>query len=886
MRLCSTFVALVLILSCAVAAAEPAADGGANAVLHPFKFVGNGSDGIVKLQFDKTSFEEIRGSEAAILIEIPLGDDRSLKLRLAPFVVMAPDAQFICADQGNTSFMSAKPQVVTLRGAVEGKPGSTAYLAFSASGATLGVIKQPGEPDRWLHATRAMDGSRSVWLGGSGVGTIEQLPFCETPEATPQLPLSTDTMIDLAKGPRLLRIAIDGDQSFVQLFDTEDEAHEYVVMLIGAISDIFLRDLNFRMQVGFSRMWPNGGTPFTPGSLSSFRNHWLANENMTNLNLFHLLRGAGGGGAAFDLANGCSDEAFARSGGMQGWFPSPVGDPHIGNWDLMVVAHEIGHNLGAPHTFEMDPPIDNCFDGSSNQRGTIMSYCASGPGGLLNVDMRFHARSAEFIAASNSLPNGACLYHDCNGNGIDDADDVATAASIDFNGNGIPDECEDCNGNDVLDPEEIAQGAPDVDGNGLLDACEADCNSNTLPDKWETSTKLATDENGNWIPDECDPDCDGNGVADFKDIEDDTHTDIDRNSVPDVCQDCNANGLADWDDMDRQFFPWVSRNSGVAECHHASFIPTQIVNDLSMFTVANLEFGPDGSLYVAAFNSNRVVRVNPTDGTFADFVPSGPTGVFQPNGLTFGPDGHLYVSSYGTSSIWRYDGKTGKLVGAFVPSGSGGLLQPYDLLFHPNGNLLVVSSNNHAVFQFDGKTGAPLGAFGDANHRTLNAPRSLALLPNGNLVVTNINGPTVLFDSVGEYLGPLGTSAQTWGMTVGPNGNVFTVGGMIREFDGQTGTLISSSPVQGMSGGGIAFRPASPADRNGNNVLDVCETPCIADISDPQNGVVDVDDLLEVINNWGDCSSPPALCIADISKDGTVDVDDLLIVINRWGACN
>ena len=35
-----------------------------------------------------------------------------------------------------------------------------------------------------------------------------------------------------------------------------------------------------------------------------------------------------------------------------------------------------------------------------------------------------------------------------------------------------------------------------------------------------------------------------------------------------------------------------------------------------------------------------------------------------------------------------------------------------------------------------------------------------------------------------------------------------------------------------------------------------CEFPCAADIDGPSggpNGVVDVDDLLKVINNWGTC---------------------------------
>ena len=59
---------------------------------------------------------------------------------------------------------------------------------------------------------------------------------------------------------------------------------------------------------------------------------------------------------------------------------------------------------------------------------------------------------------------------------------------------------------------------------------------------------------------------------------------------------------------------------------------------------------------------------------------------------------------------------------------------------------------------------------------------------------------------------------------------------------------------------------------------------CIADISN--NGVVNVNDLLAVINQWGSCPTP---CSADVNAqpcgDGTVNVNDLLAVINAWGAC-
>jgi len=54
---------------------------------------------------------------------------------------------------------------------------------------------------------------------------------------------------------------------------------------------------------------------------------------------------------------------------------------------------------------------------------------------------------------------------------------------------------------------------------------------------------------------------------------------------------------------------------------------------------------------------------------------------------------------------------------------------------------------------------------------------------------------------------------------------------------------------------------------------------CLADIDEDE--VINVNDLLIIISEWGSTNSP-----ADISTNGIVDVSDLLIVIDNWGPCN
>jgi hypothetical protein len=68
---------------------------------------------------------------------------------------------------------------------------------------------------------------------------------------------------------------------------------------------------------------------------------------------------------------------------------------------------------------------------------------------------------------------------DCNGNGLEDAFDIAAGTSTDCDLDGVPDECQiaagaaDCDGNGILDGCEIAADpGADANGNGVLDLCE------------------------------------------------------------------------------------------------------------------------------------------------------------------------------------------------------------------------------------------------------------------------------------------------------------------------------------------------------------------------------------------------------------------------------
>jgi hypothetical protein len=126
--------------------------------------------------------------------------------------------------------------------------------------------------------------------------------------------------------------------------------------------------------------------------------------------------------------------------------------------------------------------------------------------------------------------------YDCNGNGVPDAQDLASGYSTDCNGNGVPDECDvasgkalDCNGNGIPDSCDIAAGL------------ELDCNLNGIPDPCDILAGTSLDCDANGIPDECDiaagaADCDVDGILDSCQIAADPTLDLNADGTLDACE--------------------------------------------------------------------------------------------------------------------------------------------------------------------------------------------------------------------------------------------------------------------------------------------------------------------------------------------------------------
>ena len=178
------------------------------------------------------------------------------------------------------------------------------------------------------------------------------------------------------------------------------------------------------MTMSGTNIWTSQ-EPFV-NNLGSYRDYRNRNPKSGSLNHYvHLL---GGGGVAY-LRALCGAGGFGYGYGMSGVGTEVLAALPGYSWSTLIIAHELGHNFGSPHTHDCswngnNTPIDGCgstYNGCGISSyippngGTIMSYCHLQSVGT-NLALGFGQQPGDRIrgfATSASCKN----YSGCGGGG-------------------------------------------------------------------------------------------------------------------------------------------------------------------------------------------------------------------------------------------------------------------------------------------------------------------------------------------------------------------------------------------------------------------------------------------------------------------------------------
>ncbi len=389
--------------------------------------------------------EALRSGVASQTIAIDLPRLGVVTLELSRTATTTEDfvLELARVEKGATVSASAEPVLpIAYTGRIAGFPASRVYLGVGTgegAGIVAGTIAldphaaDPAGTDTWwissgpLAARRAGLPPMIAHARGLAGQPVDGLR-CAAGELAGGTGTANAGEGGVAGGTacREFRLAIDTDTEYTMAAHGGNAvaASQYALLLLGAASQVYDRDLDAKLPVRYLRLWT--GEDIWTGAdmfeqLTQYRDHWASTMGAVPRDLGHYLAGRGLGGGVAWLGVVCTgnDWSYALSSGIGYGFPYPLVDHDHGNWEPMVVNHEIGHNFGAPHTHDHTPQADGCGTGDCSQAwtGTIMSYCHGCDGGMSNVSLVFHPYS--IASMQGHLGNVGCS--DAGATAVDDA---------------------------------------------------------------------------------------------------------------------------------------------------------------------------------------------------------------------------------------------------------------------------------------------------------------------------------------------------------------------------------------------------------------------------------------------------------------------------------
>jgi hypothetical protein len=414
--------------------------------------------GVAAVELSPAKLQELLGIARGegVALDVPGSAGRARPVLLERIDIYAPGARVLVADVAGLHEMSRSPRLHFI--AIEGGP-----LALSMdpdAGRVSGAAWVDGEMfalrgDRLASGalrlalspmpTHAPDGSAIEWSCG---GAVKAATSLQDDLSKLFQSLAATSAAEPAGGPsRQAIVAVDTDNEFMLLKFSNDTtaATDYVADLFNLMNGMYEMPagsggLDLRLVQGDTILRPSTTSdPYSAtdlgDQLNEFGEHWRVTFPSIDRALAMMLSGKSSdpfraSGIAWLILSGnyCTSKGFVfedKDGNLNTFGHYSANRVFLFNGstaenDLRVIAHELGHNLGADHTHctsadgstfptatntmdqcHADESFRGCYSGSVScpgGPGSIMSYCHFSVPNCGQANLMFHPGHVSFLS--------------------------------------------------------------------------------------------------------------------------------------------------------------------------------------------------------------------------------------------------------------------------------------------------------------------------------------------------------------------------------------------------------------------------------------------------------------------------------------------------------